>query len=349
MYQSSMKRQDLLGLAEPELVNIAVSMGLPPYRGRQLYHRLYCRKELDLNQMNELPRTFRSRLAESFEVRCLGLRQRQQSSDGTVKLLFELHDGKHIEAVYIPEESRDTLCISSQVGCGVGCTFCMTAQMGFQRNLSAGEIVGQVLTGIREGYLKERGFNVVFMGMGEPLYNYKNLIKAIRLMTDPKGMGLSCRRITVSTSGVVPVLRRMYEEPVIPNLAISLNAVADPLRDEIMPLNRKWNLEELLSVCRNFPLEPRRRITFEYILLSKVNDSDEEAHQLARLLRGMRAKVNLIPYNPNPGLPYRRPTPERVKRFQQILIDQSVSAFVRKTRGDDVAAACGQLAHLEAH
>lgn len=350
MYQPGMtimRDGNLLGLDRAQMEALAVSMGEPPFRGRQLFHQIYRRKQTDFALMTELPKAFRQRLAEECKVELPRVHRRSDSTDGTVKFLFELADGRRIESVYIPDLDRQTLCISSQVGCDVGCTFCLTAQMGFERNLTPGEIVGQVLAVIQSGALREHGFNIVFMGMGEPLYNYKNVIHAFRVMTDQEGMDLSQRRITVSTAGVVPVLRKMREEPSLPNLAISLNATREELRDEIMPINRKWNLRELLQACRELPLEPRRRITFEYVLMGGVTDSDEDARALARLLGGLKAKVNLIPYNPNPGLPYRRPDPDRVERFKDILADLHISAFVRRPRGDDISAACGQLAYLE--
>lgn len=349
MYQSSMKNNHLMGLNEKELVALAASLAEKPFRGRQLYHEIYRRKQFDFSQMAELSQSFRDRLAREFVIGTPRVCRRSVSRDGTVKFLFQLGDGRFIESVYIPEERRDTLCISSQVGCDVGCTFCMTAQMGFERNLTPAEILGQVLLVIKEGCLQERGFNIVFMGMGEPLYNYRNVMKAFQIMIDPAGMALSHRKITVSTSGVVPVLRKMHAEPVLPNLAISLNATTNAVRDTIMPINQKWGLNELLQACREFPLEPRRRITFEYVLLEGATDSDQDAYRLVGLLKGMRAKVNLIPYNPNPGMPYRRPSIERVERFKEILSHHFISAFIRKTRGEDVAAACGQLAYLEAH
>ena len=223
----------------------------------------------------------------------------------------------------------------------------MTAQMGLKRNLTVSEILGQVMAIVRERNLQRGSFSIVFMGMGEPLQNYKNVMKAFRLMTDPLGMSLSHRKVTVSTSGVVPALRKMHHEEVFPNIAVSLNATSNTLRDELMPINKKWKLEELLKTCREFPIEPRRRIMFEYVLLAGINDSDEEARALVRLFRGFRPKVNLIPYNPNPGLPYRRPSEERVDRFRDILVNEGIAVFMRKTRGDDIAAACGQLAYLE--
>lgn len=349
MYQPGMKKRNLLGRGEKELVALAVSLGEEPFRGRQLYQWIYQRKELDFERMAVLPKSFRRRLSEEEVAGIPRVVQRQVSADGTIKFLLQLEDGRCVESVFIPEPRRDTLCISSQVGCDVGCTFCMTAQMGFERNLTAGEILGQVLVAVRDGCLKERGFNIVFMGMGEPLYNYQNVMRAFRIMADPEGMGLSHRKITVSTSGVVPVLRKMQQEPLLPNLAVSLNATTNTVRDAVMPINRKWDLEELFQACREFPAEPRRRITFEYVLMEGVSDSDQDAHRLARLVKGMRAKVNLIPYNPNPGLPYRRPDPQRVEQFREILAGQLISAFVRKTRGDDIAAACGQLACMETY
>lgn len=346
MYQFCMKKSNLMGLNELELVKVAESLGDKPFRGRQLYHEIYRRREFSLEQMTELPKNFRSRLGHSFEVRVPQIHDRQRSEDGTIKFLFRLDDAKCIESVLIPEDHRQTLCISSQVGCDVGCTFCMTAQMGFHRNLTPGEILGQVLAIACDRGSSQSGFNVVFMGMGEPLYNYRNVMKAFRIMTDSKAIGLSYRKITVSTSGVVPVLSRMRSETELPNLVISLNATSNDVRDELMPINKKWDLNGLLDVCRSFPPKLRRRITFEYVLLSGVTDSDQDAHRLAALLQGMKAKVNLIPYNPGPSLPFDRPTPGRVEQFREILTRGSISTFVRKTRGDDISAACGQLAHL---
>jgi len=342
-----MNNNNLLGLDQMELVQLAQSLGEDSFRGRQLYIQLYRRKQYDLEHMTDLSKSFRVRLLQDYSVTLPAVHQAVTSRDETVKLLLRLDDGAFVEAVHIPEETRDTLCISSQVGCAVGCTFCMTARMGFARNLRVGEIVGQVLRAIEMGLVGANGFNIVFMGMGEPLYNYRNVMKAFRLLTDSEGMDLSHRRITVSTSGVIPVLKQMAEEPKLPNLAISLNATTAEVRNRIMPINKRWDLKELLDVCRDFPLEPRRRITIEYVLLKDETDSDEDARRLARLLRGIPSKVNLIPYNPNPGLPHERPEEYQIRRFQEILGELNVSAFVRKTRGLDVAAACGQLAHLE--
>ncbi len=344
MYQLGMKSKNLLGLSQEELIQFAVALGEKPFRGRQLYQQIYRRKQFAIHNMTDLAKSFRDRLAVKASVHLPDVAQRSISNDGAVKFLFRLEDGQLIESVFIPEDHRDTICISSQAGCAVGCTFCMTAKMGFRRNLRAGEIVGQILAVMTEGYLKQNGFNVVFMGMGEPLYNYKNVLSSFRLMTDPSGMGLSHRKITVSTAGVVPMLRKLARETKLPNLAISLNAVSDNVRDKIMPINRKWSLRELLETCRQLPLEPRRRITFEYVLLKGETDSEEDARGLAKLLRNLPAKVNLIPYNPNPGLGYERPEPGTVEMFSELLGKSGISAFVRRTRGVDIAAACGQLA-----
>jgi 23S rRNA (adenine2503-C2)-methyltransferase len=346
MYQPGMKR-NLLGLDQAEIVELVESLGEKPFRGKQLYHQIYRRQQLDFAEMTELSKFFRQRLVENFVLQTPDICRRSEASDGTVKYLFRLSDDRFIESVFIPEEDRDTLCISSQVGCNVGCTFCMTARMGLERNLKADEILGQVLAVVKERQMERGSYSIVFMGMGEPLQNYKNVMKAFRLMVDPQGMTLSHRKVTISTSGVVPVLRKMHHEKVFPNLAISLNATSNNLRDELMPLNRRWNLEELIQTCREFPLEPRRRIMFEYVLLSGINDDDRDAERLVRLFKGLRPKVNLIPYNPNPGLPYQRPSEERIRRFREILVDNGVAVFMRKTRGDDIAAACGQLAYGE--
>ncbi|HSR49562.1 MAG TPA: 23S rRNA (adenine(2503)-C(2))-methyltransferase RlmN [Acidobacteriota bacterium] len=342
-----MNKNNLVGLSCDELIALAARMGERPFRGKQLYNQIYRRKVLDIGSMTDLSKDFRRRLGEECAVGPLEVERRWQAADGTIKFLFRLDDGQRIESVYIPEEKRDTLCISSQVGCDVGCTFCLTAQMGFRRNLTPGEIVGQVLTCIHQGVLPENGFNVVFMGMGEPLYNYRNVMKAFRLFTDQDGMDLSRRKITVSTAGVVPVMKKMLEEEQLPKLAVSLNSTTEEMRSHIMPINRKWNMKELLDACRKLARRNGQRVTFEYVLLAGETDREEDALRLIELLQGMRAKVNLIPYNPNPGLPHRRPTQERVGDFQRLLVDNRISAFVRRTRGDDVSAACGQLAHLK--
>jgi len=318
--------------------------GRPSFRGKQLYVQIYRRKEFVIDRMSDLAGSLRNKLKDGFQILLPKVFERQASADGAVKYLFRLEDGEMVESVYIPEEGRDTLCISSQVGCRAGCRFCMTARMGFRRDLVAGEIVGQVLAVIREGTLSDKGFNVVFMGMGEPLHNFENVMKAFRLLSDPDGIGLSARKITVSTSGIVPVMRHMASLEKLPSLAVSLNAADDQTRSLIMPNNDQWGIEELLQACRDFPLDSRRRITMEYVLLDGINDSIEDAERLASILRGLKVKVNLIAYNNNPGLPYRSPGKDRILAFQRRLAAEDLSAFIRASRGADVGAACGQLA-----
>jgi 23S rRNA (adenine2503-C2)-methyltransferase len=252
-----------------------------------------------------------------------------------------------MEHAVIPEERRDTLCISTQVGCAVGCLFCVTGKLRMRRNLLPGEIVGQVLSLQADRGTTAKRLNIVIMGMGEPLHNYDSVMKAIRLMTDDEGMSISPRRVTLSTSGVVPGIQRLTEEPVVPNLAISLNATTDAVRDRLIPINKKWNIETLLQACRDFPLAQRTRITFEYVLIGGINDSPEDARRLARLLHGLRKKINLIPLNADPWIRLKPPSQERILEFQQILMDHHVTVNVRRPRGEDVSAACGMLAGRE--
>jgi len=339
-----MGKKNLLGMDQVELVDLCAGLGEKPFRGNQLYVQIYRRKEFVIDRMSDLAGSLRNKLEAGFQVLLPKVFERQASGDGSVKYLFRLEDGEMVESVYIPEEGRDTLCISSQVGCRAGCRFCMTARMGFRRDLGAGEIVGQVLAVIREGTLSDKGFNVVFMGMGEPLHNFENVMKAFRLLSDPDGIGLSARKITVSTSGIVPVMRQMASLEKLPSLAVSLNAADDQTRSLIMPINDQWGIEELLHACREFPLDSRRRITMEYVLLDGINDSMEDAERLASILSGLRVKVNLIAYNNNPGLPYRSPGKDRILAFQRRLAAEDLSAFIRASRGSDVGAACGQLA-----
>jgi 23S rRNA (adenine2503-C2)-methyltransferase len=329
------------------LTALVESIGEKSFRGKQLYYEIYRRLQTDFEAMTELSKSFRLRLAEAYSVDLPAVDKRLEAEDDTVKYLFRLADGKTVEGVFIPEEGRDTLCISSQVGCNLGCRFCLTAQMGLQRNLSVAEILGQVIAVVKERSLRKGSYSIVFMGMGEPLQNYKNVMKAFRLMVDPLGMGLSHRKVTISTAGLAPVLRRMQEATIFPNLAVSLNAVSDELRDELMPVNRRWNLKALLQACAELPVEPRRRLMFEYVMIKGLSDSDHDAHRLARLLRGFRPKVNLIPFNPSPGLPYERPSEERIQRFRDILVNEQIAVFMRKPRGGDISAACGQLACRE--
>ena len=319
-------------------------MGEPRYRSLQLYHALYRERRFDLAKITPFPRALRERLALQFQVTLPEVEQVYRSGDGAARYLLRLADGKQIESVYMPEVSRKTLCISTQVGCPVDCKFCLTGVMGFTRNLTAGEIVGQVFRLCEENrWPAGEKLNLVFMGMGEPMLNYENTLAAVRLLADPEGIGISTARMTLSTAGVVPGIERMGKETVRPRLAVSLNAATDAVRDRIMPINRKWPIAELLRACRDFPLRPREKLTFEYVLLEGVNDSLDDARKLARLVKPLLAKVNLIGLNPGPELDFRTPPDDQVLAFQQTLKRAGVPAYIRKPRGRDIFAACGQL------
>jgi 23S rRNA (adenine2503-C2)-methyltransferase len=343
------QRKNLFGWSLAELEQLALESNQPRFRGRQIYRALYARRVRDLNAMTDLDRKFRSELLARFTVALPHTERSFASQDGSVRYLLRLDDGKSVEAVYMPFEDRVTLCISSQVGCAVDCRFCFTGLLGVTRNLTAGEMVGQVLA-LAESQMIPRGahLNIVFMGMGEPLLNYNPVMESVKILSDPKGAGVTLRRITISTSGIVPRIETLAREPVRPRLAISLNASNDEQRTALMPINRKYPLGELMRVCRDYPLAPRERLTFEYVLLAGINDSDQDAKLAAELLRGIRAKLNLIPYNSGTALPYRAPTIDRVLAFQQALADRHVPAFIRISRGQDVMAACGQLSLAEA-
>src|SRR5215467_1024026 len=317
----------------------------PSFRATQLYKSVYQRSFDNFDQMTDLPKGLRTTLPEEWDIKLPVIHRRFDSMDGTRRYLVRLNDSELAETVYIPEENRDTICISSQIGCALACTFCLTGQMGLTRNLTAGEIVAQVLVAQRDNLSWEArdSFNIVLMGMGEPLHNYDNVMKAIRILHDENGLNMSMGRITLSTAGLLPALERLAAEPDIPNLAISLTGATNAKRDELMPINRKYPIEQLLAAVRRFPLKHRQRVTFEYVLLKGITDSPEDARNLAVLLKGMRAKVNLIPLNEAEELGYQRPADEVVERFQNILVAHHLSAFVRKNRGNDISAACGQL------
>ncbi len=335
---------NLVGMDRQELEQLALRHGQPVYRGRQIYAALYARGVRRLDEITELPRSFREVLAERHPLTYPQVKGRIASRDGSVRYLLELQDGAAIETVFMPEKHRATLCLSSQVGCAVDCRFCFTALLGLQRNLTAGEIVGQALGVIAHERLRQEfRLNIVLMGMGEPLLNLTQVMKAVRLLADPEGMGISLRRITVSTAGIAPKILEFGRQPVRPKLAISLNASTDEQRTALMPINRKYPLRQLLAACRAYPLRPRERLTFEYVLMEGLNDSDDDAARVGELLAGLRAKVNLIPYNGGPGLAYRPPSLSRVLAFQQILTKRNIPAFIRISRGQDIMAACGQL------
>jgi len=317
----------------------------PAYRATQVFKSVYHRWIQTFEQMTDLPKTARAALAEDWKIAPPQIHRRFDSADGTRRYLVPLEDGEFAETVFIPETHRNTICISSQVGCALACTFCLTGKLGLKRHLSAGEIVAQVVAAQRDNLSWEErdSFNIVLMGMGEPLHNYDNVMKAIRILHDPEGMNMSMGRITLSTAGMLPALERLSEEPVIPNLAISLTGATNEKRDVLMPINRKYPIEQLLDTVRRFPLKHRQRVTFEYVLLKGVTDSPDDARALVRLLKGIPAKVNLIPFNEAEELEYSRPSDETVERFQNVLVEHNVSAFVRKNRGNDISAACGQL------
>ena len=317
----------------------------PSYRATQIFKSVYHRWIPTFEEMTDLPKLARMELAQAWRIRPPNIHRRFDSVDGTRRYLVPLEDNEFAETVFIPETNRSTICISSQIGCALACTFCLTGKLGLKRHLAAGEIVAQVIAAQRDNLSWEErdSFNIVLMGMGEPLHNYDNVMKAIRILHDPEGMNMSMGRITLSTAGMLPALERLAEEPVIPNLAISLTGATNEKRDVLMPINRKYPIERLLDTVRRFPLKHRQRVTFEYVLLKDVTDSPEDARSLVRLLKGIPAKVNLIPLNEAEELDYERPSDEAVERFQNVLVEHNVSAFVRKNRGNDISAACGQL------
>jgi 23S rRNA (adenine2503-C2)-methyltransferase len=335
-----------VNLAELELPEIEAefqSRGLERFRARQVFRWIYRRGIAEFGAMTDLSHRLRTSLAAAFTIPTPRLVRDDQSADGTRKLLLELGDGKQVESVFIPDTPSMTFCVSTQVGCAMSCTFCLTGKMGLVRNLTAGEIAAQVRVLAAATDLLERPFNIVLMGMGEPLHNYDSTLKALRILHTEAGLAVSPRRITLSTVGIVPGLERLSGETLMPNLAVSLHATTDEQRTVLVPPNRKYPLAEILEACRRFPLKKRSRITFEYVLLEDVNDTPEDARRLVHLMSGLRAKVNLIPLNPAPGIPYRRPSDERVDRFAEILASQRLTVSVRKSRGRDIRAACGQL------
>jgi 23S rRNA (adenine2503-C2)-methyltransferase len=344
--------QAILGMELSE-IRQELGPGEPEFRARQVYEALYHGQVTDLVRITTLPGKLRQRLASEHTVGLPEVEQRYESSDGTRRYLLRLEDGRTVETVWMPEPARDTLCISSQVGCPVDCKFCMTALMGLERNLTAGEIVGQVLFVARDNGLPGQRdmpgsrLNIVMMGMGEPLLNLENVLKATRILVDPRGVGLSERRITLSTAGIAPKIAELGRAPVRPKLAVSLNASTEEARQELMPITRKHHLKDLLEACKAFPLRPWEKLTFEYVLLGGVNDSDADARRVVKLLAHLNCKVNLIALNPGPGIPFETPDSERVLAFQ-ALVRRAMPCFIRKPRGRDIFAACGQLKRVSA-
>jgi len=370
---------ELLGKSKEELRTFCAALGEPAYRGGQIYHALYAERKFDLARITNLPAALRERLSKEARITLPEVKQRFVSADGSVRYLFGLGNtekdrklnaedtesaefaeksGKEkasrsqrpaaVEAVFMPSEGRQTICISTQAGCAVDCHFCLTAQLGLIRNLTAGEIVAQVLLPLEEhkAQLKPQT-NIVLMGQGEPLLNFDAVMDAVRIMLDPEGLGISPKHVTLSTSGIVPGIERLAQEKIRPKLAISLNASDDEQRDVLMPINKKYPLAALMEACKNYPLRTWEHLTFEYVMLGGVNDSAEDARRVVRLLAPLKSvKVNLIPWNPG-ELPYRESSAEQIEEFRQVLVDRGVPAFVRYSRGRDVMAACGQLALLD--
>jgi 23S rRNA (adenine2503-C2)-methyltransferase len=377
---------ELLGKSKEELKAFCAALGQPAYRGGQIYHALYAERRFELARMTNLPAGLRERLSQEALITLPRVKQRFASSDGSVRYLFGLGEtmgGKEfntptgsgqargtesaedaeksgeeragrlrmpasVEAVFMPSEGRQTICISTQAGCAVDCRFCLTAQLGLIRNLSAGEILAQVLIPLEEhktGLAPQT--NIVLMGQGEPLLNFEPVMAAMRILLDPGAMGISPKHVTLSTSGIVPGIERLGQEKVRPKLAVSLNASNDEQRDELMPINKKYPLSVLMEACRSYPLRTWEHLTFEYVMLGGLNDTAEDARRVVKLLAPLKSvKVNLIPWNPG-ELPYRESSAERIEEFRQILVDRGVPAFVRYSRGRDVMAACGQLALLQ--
>ena len=339
----STPRADLAGLEPTALERLFQERGIAPFHARQVYRWIHRRGATSFDGMTDLSRSLREQLTADYVIDTPTLTSRQASSDGTQKFLLKLRDGRHIEAVFIPDTPAMTFCISSQVGCAMDCAFCLTGKMGFVRNLTAGEIVGQVRVLAREMDLQDDRFNIVLMGMGEPLHNYDAVMQSVRMLTHALGFAMNPRRITLSTVGLVPAIDRLAQEPIMPNLAISLHGTTDAQRSAIVPVNRKYGLRELLDACRRIPLRRRDRLTFEYVLLANVNDAADDAKRLAKLLGDLKAKVNLIPLNAAPAIQFERPDDDRVNRFARILADRGITVSVRKSRGRDIRAACGQL------
>ncbi|MBN8227907.1 23S rRNA (adenine(2503)-C(2))-methyltransferase RlmN [Corallococcus macrosporus] len=347
------KLTDVASLSREKLaLFLSEHLGERPFRAAQLYRWLHQRGATTFDEMTDLSKALREKLKAQAEIVPLVKDLEQRSVDGTIKYRFKTRDGRFIESVYMPAEDRKTLCVSTQVGCAMACSFCMTGTLGLKRNLTPGEIVAQVHAVNRE-VRRNEGLetlrpltNLVFMGMGEPLHNFENLKTALSILQSEEGPNFSHRHITVSTVGLVPMIERFGQETDV-KLAISLNASTDEQRSKTMPVNRKWNIAALLDACRKFPLRQGRRITFEYVLLKGFNDTDEDAHRLRELLRDIPAKVNLIPYNENPGLGFQTTGEQRAEEFRAILAEAHVAAYIRKNRGRDIAGACGQLANRD--
>ena len=349
---------ELLGKNREALRQLCVALGEPAYRGDQVYAALYAQRKFNLTQATNLPAALRERLTAAVGTSLSRVKKRFWSADGSIRYLFELGQGgvgkearrpASVEAVFMPSEERQTICVSTQAGCAVNCQFCLTAKLGLIRNLTAGEILAQILVALEENKMVLTPHtNIVFMGQGEPLLNYDAVLAACRILQDPAGVGIPPKRVTISTSGIVPGIERLAAESERPKLAISLNASNNEQRDALMPINRKYPLEVLLAACRKYPLRSWEYLMFEYVMLGEINDTIEDAQRVAKLVGPLKAKVNLIPWNPG-DLPYRESTEEAIAAFQKLLIERGIATFVRRSRGRDVMAACGQLALLDSN
>jgi 23S rRNA (adenine2503-C2)-methyltransferase len=341
--------RELLGLTAKDLCRYFESLGESSFHGRQLFRSLYKNHRFQFDQLTDLSVALRETLKKRASITLPRLHSCQLSVDGTKKYLLSLADGQRVEAVFIPEQRRNTLCISTQVGCPMACQFCLTATLGLERNLGAGEIVGQILfaQGDRADSLQPEAkpLNIVLMGMGEPLLNLENVAKALSLMSDPTGLAIPAHRITLSTVGLIPQLRQLAQVEVVPNIAISLSATTDEVRDRLMPVNRKYPIRDLIECCVQFPLGPKQKITFEYVLIDGVNDSLSDARRLVKLLSKLRSKVNLLPLNPGLKNGMRPSSPQQISKFREVLNAKGLPNYMRRPRGADIFAACGQL-HL---
>ncbi len=336
-------RVDLAALELAEVEALVQNVGAPRFHARQIYRWIWRQGVTDLAAMTDLPQGLRDELAVRARVATPTVVHRARSEDGTEKFVLRLADGRQIESVFIPDTPAQTFCVSTQVGCAMGCAFCLTGKMGLVRHLTGGEIAGQVRVLAHALDMLDTPFNIVLMGMGEPLHNYDETMKALRMLAETHGLGLSPKRVTLSTVGLVPMLDRLAAEPLMPNLAISLHATTEAQRGALVPVTKKYALSDVLAACQRFPLAKRSRITFEYVLLDGVNDTPEDARRLVRLLSGIKGKVNLIPLNAAPGIPFERPGDARVDHFARILSERGLLVSVRKSRGRDIRAACGQL------
>lgn len=334
---------DLAGLELKELEAFVQSLGHKAFHAKQIYHWIWKRGVTDVAAMTNLSLDLRQALGEAATVSLPEVVKHDVSEDGTQKFVLRLADGRQIESVFIPDTPKQTFCVSTQVGCAMGCAFCLTGKMGLVRNLTAAEIGAQVrLLATRLGLL-DTAFNIVLMGMGEPLHNYDATMKALRMLNDRAGLDMHPKRVTLSTVGLVPMMDKLAGEALMPNLAVSLHAATEEQRAAIVPSNRKYSMQEVIDACKRFPLAKRRRIMFEYVMLAGVNDSPEDARRLVKVLSGVKAKVNLLPLNAAPGIPFERPSDERINAFARILVDRGLMVSVRKSRGRDIRAACGQL------